>query len=540
MAKKSLVNESRRNFLKRTALAGAGMAVVVSGCAPKTEAAGSNLEWAKEADIVVVGSGTVAVAALTAAKEGAKVIVLEKNIAFGGTTALSGGGFWVPNNHAMKAKGIEDSREGAIKYMKRVTENQSTDELIEIYVDASPEMTKYLEDSFNWTFDTGSTPAYADYYVGEGSVPYGRTLYMYKDGSQVGAGVMYQEYKAALESLGVEILMETAGKKLVTNEAGEVIGIIAEANGAEIAIKANKAVILGTGGFDFNKEWTQHFLRGPIFFSNAVQTNTGDGHIMGMELGASLRNMNESWGLPGFVMDAEKLLGEVDWQMYRGKPGAIVVNKHGERIGNEACPYEQFQRAFYFYDTGRFEWRNIPSYFIVDSSYTEYYFLPGSGYQVGVIPDWFVKADTLEELAEKLGIDYTGLQATLDVFNPNALEGIDPVWHRGENPFDLNTAGDYMGRTDLKNVCLAPIEKGPFYGAPYYPGTCGTNGGLQINKNGQVLHLSGQPIPRLYAVGNTSGSVMGAAYPGGGATLGAGFTFGYLAAKHAIELGPIA
>ena len=535
MAKNESFNTSRRKFLKTSALATVGVAAVAAGCSPKQASEQTaSMEWDKEADVVVVGSGTVTVAALVAAKEGAKVIVLEKSPAFGGTTAVSGGGAWIPNNYAMQAAGIEDSREAAISYMKRVTENQSTDELIEAYVDAGPKMIEYLRDQFGIKMDVSASRQYGDYYPGEGSVPYGRTVYVVDDeGTNVGAQGAFAMYKAALDEMGVEIMFETPGKKLLTNDAGEVIGIVAESAGSEIRIKANKGVILGTGGFDHNKEWTQHFLRGPIFWSNAVVTNTGDGHVMGMELGASLRNMNESWGLPGFVLDFDKLQGEADWQVYRGKPGAIVVNKHGERIGNEACPYEQFQRAFWYYDTGTFEWRNTPSYFIADGSFAEYYFLPGSGYQIGVVPDWMVVADTLEELAEKLGIDYEGLQATLEVFNPNAEEGVDPVWHRGENPFDLDTAGDYMGRTDLKNICLAPIQKPPFYGAAYYPGTCGTNGGLQINKNGQVLHVTGKIIPGLYAVGNTSGSVMGAAYPGGGSTLGAGYTFGYLAALHA-------
>lgn len=533
---------SRRGFLKKTAMLGAGIAAAgsLAACKPTAEVATETITWDKEADVVVVGSGTAAVAALVAAKEGAKVVILEKSVAFGGTTALSGGGFWVPNNYAMQAKGIADSREGAIAYMKRVTEGQSKDELIETYVDSAPKMTEYLRDNFGWTFDVGGNKNFQDYYVGEGSVDFGRTINMYVDGANAYGYGTYVAFKAALDEMGVETLFETAGKKLITNAAGEVIGVVADSAGTEIKIKANKGVILGTGGFDHNKTWTKNFLRGPIFFSNAVPTNTGDGHVMGMELGASLRNMNESWGLPGFVLDEEKLMGEADWQMYRGKPGAIVVNKYGERIGNEACPYEQFQRSFWYYDSGKFEYRNAPSFWIADSSFAQYYFFPGSNYQLGVVPEWITKADTLEELCEKLGIDFAGFQKTLDVFNPNALEGVDPVWHRGENPFDVNTAGDYMGRTDLKNVCLAPIAQGPFYGAAYYPGTCGTNGGLEINANGQVLHVTGNPIPRLYAVGNTSGSVMGAAYPGGGSTLGAGFTFGYLAALHAVASEPVA
>jgi hypothetical protein len=256
---------------------------------------------------------------------------------------------------------------------------------------------------------------------------------------------------------------------------------------------------------------------------------------MGMALGADLRNMNSCWGLPSMPLDKEKLLGEVDWFMYRGKPGAIVVNKYGERIGNEASAYHVFNRAFWNWDTGKFEWRNTPSYFICDSSFTERYYLPGSGYQAGVIPDWMTQADTLEELCEKLGIDTEGFNATLEVFNPNAENGVDPLFHRGEYQFDLISSGDAT-RTDLKNNCLAPISQGPFYGCEYVPGTCGTNGGLRINANAQVIDVKGNPIPRLYAVGNTSGSVFGDSYPGGGGTLGAGGVFGMLAGRHAVSL----
>jgi hypothetical protein len=251
--------------------------------------------------------------------------------------------------------------------------------------------------------------------------------------------------------------------------------------------------------------------------------------------------MNDSWGLPFFPLNEEKLQGEADWQMYRGKPGAIVVNKHGERFGNEACAYELFQRSFYTWDSGLFEYRNIPAVWICDSTFPENYIMPGSNYKMGVVPDWMKKFDTLEALCKEFGIDVAGFNQMLAAFNENAKNGVDPAWHRGEYDFDKNTAGDLTGkRTDLKNNCLAPIEKGPFYAAPYVPGTCGTNGGLRINANAQVLDVWSNPIPRLYAVGNTSGSVMGAAYPGGGSTVGAGSVFGMLAGLHAAALKPVA
>ncbi len=540
MAKKEKFDLSRRDFLKKTAMATAGVAVMASGCSSPSSGAALP-KWDKEADVVVVGSGTVAMAALVAAKEGAKVILIEKGPAFGGTTSLSGGVYWVPNNYVMREAGIADSREGALKLLKRITENQSKDELIETYVDAAPQMVEYMRDRLNWPSGLTLPGSYQDYYSGEGTVPFGRSISLIDaDGKSIYGQGLSQKFKTALEELGVEILLETPGKKLVTNEAGEVIGVLAETGGTQLAIKANKSVIIGTGGFDFNREWTQNFLRGPIYWSNAVQTNTGDGHAMGMELGASLRSMNESWGLSGFVLDAEKMLAEADWGLYRGKPGAIVVNKYGERIGNESSSYDLFQRAFYCYDNGNYEWRNIPAFFIADGSYAEHYPFLGARYQMGVVPDWMEQADTLEELAQKLGIDMAGLQSTLDVFNPNAEKGIDPIYHRGEFAFDLDSTGDNLGRTDLKNGCLAPIAKPPFYGAQYHPGTCGTSGGLEINKNGQVLHVNGNPIPRLYAVGNTSGCIFGASYPGAGATVGAGMTFGYLAALHAIALEPTA
>jgi len=531
---------SRRNFLKKTAMisVGAVAATTLASCASKTTTgSAAKIEWDKEVDLLVVGSGTVAMAAIAAKDAGAEsVLIIEKGPGFGGTSALSGGGLWLPNNFAMKEAGLEDNREDAYKFLKAVTDGQSTDELINAYLDNAPLLAEWLRDKFGIPWQVG-TSMFNDYYQLPGYRPLGRTIYPAKEGKNLGGMGFWTKIREICDQLGIEVMLETAGKKLILNEAGEVIGLYADSMGSEIAIHARKGVILGTGGFDYNKEMTSAYLRGPIYASNAVNTNTGDGHLMGMAVGADLRNMNDSWGLPFFPLDEATLKGEADWQTYRGKPGAVVVNKHGQRFGNEASAYELFQRAFYVYDSGTFEWRNIPAFWIADATFPEHYFMPGSNYKMGVTPDWIVKADTLEELCTKLGVDYKGFEATLLAFNENAKNGVDPDWHRGEYDFDKGTAGDLSGkRTELKNNCLAPIEKAPFYGAKYMPGTCGTNGGLKINANAQVMNVWGQPIPRLYAIGNTAGSVMGAAYPGGGSTLGAGCVFGMLAGRHAAAL----
>ncbi len=530
---------SRRGFLKKSAMLGAGLAATggMVACAPAaSNGAAEDVKWDKEVDVVVVGSGTAAIAAIAAKDAGAEsVLILEKSIAFGGTSALSGGGFYIPLNYVAKDEGIEDNRDDVFKYLKTVSAGQSSDELLNAFIDSANPMIEWFRDKFGYSWAIGA-PTFEDYYEVDGFRPRGRKVGVANpDGSRTSGGSTWQIFRQTIDELGIEVMLETAGKELVTNAAGEVIGIKAEGIDGPLNIKANKGVILGTGGFDFNRDMTTAFLRGPIMASVSVQTNTGDGHLMGMALGADLRNMNSCWGLPCMPVEPENLKGEADWQMYRGKPGAIVVNKHGERIGNEAAAYHVFNRAFWYWDTGKFEWRNTPSFWIADSSYAERYFFPASGYQLGVVPEWMEQADTLEELCEKLGIDYAGFEETLAVFNPNAEEGKDPVFHRGEYQFDLNTAGD-PSRTDLKNICLAPIAQGPFYGCKYVPGTCGTNGGLRINGNAQVLDITGNPIPRLYAVGCTSGSVMGDAYPGGGSCLGQGSVFGVLAGRHATGL----
>jgi 3-oxosteroid 1-dehydrogenase len=534
-AKKSI---SRRGFLKGAAVLGVSVAAAstLEACSPTTV---SKLpKWDKTADVVVVGTGTVANAAVVAADAGLKVIVLEKATNFGGTTALSGGGMWIPNNYVMQAAGVPDSKADALKYLQAISEGASTDELMTAYLDKSVEMLNWLRDKAGFKFQRSSPQSFADYYPWAPGVhdALGGRMVSILRADKVGAGKgLMQSIKEYLDAHKdkVEIMLETPAKRLVTNDTGDVVGVIATSNGKDIAIQANRGVILGTGGFDYNKEMMTAYLRGPIYFSAAVPTNTGDGHLMGMAVGADLRNMNSVWGLPGYVVKPGSFQGETDWQMFRGKPGSITVNKYGERFMNEGVAYHPSLRAWYFYDTGRDEYRNLPSYALFDSGYTAHYPLPGANYKVGVVPAWFQVADTFDALATKLGIDPAGLKATVDSFNANAKNGVDPVWRRGESNFDQVTAGD-VKRSDLKNPDLAPLETGPFYGAAIWPGTCGTNGGLRTNVNAQVLNVWGQAIPGLYATGNTMASVMGASYPGGGATVGQGMTFAYVAAQQMI------
>ena len=530
---------SRREFIKNAAAFGAGVAAVgtLAGCGAATS---QNQKWDKEVDVVVVGTGTIAVAALVAADAGAKVLMLEKAPVFGGTSATSGGTLWIPNNYVMKAEGVADSREQALAFMKRVAEGQSNDELMNAFLDNAPKMVEWLRDKASFKWQRRSAPStFADYYPFEGSLREGitRGVSIDRQDKVTGGKGLFMSVKEAIDARKIEVLYETPGRRLVTNEKGEVVGIIADSNGKDMAIKANRGVILGTGGFEHNKEMALHFLRGPLSWAITVPTCTGDGHLMAMAIGADLRNMNECAGLPGYKPDPNTFTGEADWQMFRGKPGAVVVNKYGERIGNESANYDTSLRAFHVYDTGTFEWRNVPSFAIFDSGYASRYAFPATDYKVGAMPKWMTKADTLDALAAALKIDMAGLKKNIEIFNDSAKKGVDPLWHRGESDFDKFTAGD-VKRTELKNPCLAPLETPPFYGAPIWPGTCGTNGGLRVNATGQVINVWGKVIPGLYCSSNTMAHVTGAGYPGGGGQLGPGMTFAFIAGNAAAARKP--
>ncbi len=520
---------SRRNFLRGAAVAGTVAASSGFSFLGKPEIANAqDVSWDKEADVVVLGSGTGQVAALRAAANGLKVLVVEKAANGGGTSSISGGGIWAPNNFRMQEAGIPDSREEAIEYLNQITFGQSTPELIEAYVDTINQVIEFLRGE---GLDFSLSPTFNDYFpTFSGGKAEGRQLAPVSNIEGVrGGGALMRMIKAAADARGIEFVFGTAAQHFILSPEGEIIGVAADQGGTPYNVRALRGVVVATGGFDHNDEMVKHFLRGPVYYSNAVATNTGDGHLMGMALGANLRNMNEHWGWPVFYSESGGYSMPA-LPMELGKPGAIVVNHKGQRFFDEAGSYDEVTRAFFTWDTGLHEWQNIPAFLVADSGFASRYTL---GYVPipDELPDWIVKADTLEELAATLGIDADGLAATVARFNEFAAQGVDPDWQRGVSPFDQLTGGD-RARTDIVSPNLAQLTEAPFYGAKVWPGALGTCGGLQINPNGQVLDVWGNPIPRLYAVGNASGSVMGAGYPGGGGTIGSGITFGFLAAEH--------
>lgn len=538
---------NRRSLLKGSLLATAAVSTLGAGrvvAAPSTyepaETASSSYsrpqQWDREVDVVVIGSGTGLVAALAAAKAGKRVLVLEKNTAPGGNTVVSGGVFWVPNNRVMKREGLHDSREMSLQYLNQLAQGQSSDEIIDAFVDNGPDMVDFIEANTSLKFRVSKLMGeVADYHPEwKGSNVKGRSLEPVQASVSMAGGLLVTSILQAFIDAGGQLLTAAPAKRLLFKENSqghrEVTGVVAEYEGELITIAARDGVLMASGGFERNSEMKKHFLRGPSPYTLGAETNTGDGIHMGMAAGADLRNMNEVWGITVYKGDAQangQLLGGIalDAQIERRNAGCIAVNRYGERFCNEAADYDSTWRSYHSWQNwGELGYRNLPAYHIFDQRYRENYPLAGKTVDEA-LPSWVIKADSLEELAEKLSIDKQGLKKTVERFNEFATKGVDEDFTRGESLYDT------YGVNDPKRT-LGALSKPPFYGAEISPADLGTCGGLHVNGEAQVIDVFGNLIKGLYASGNCAGvGSPGSLYGGGGGTIGPAMTFAYIAGK---------
>jgi 3-oxosteroid 1-dehydrogenase len=332
----------------------------------------------------------------------------------------------------------------------------------------------------------------------------------------------------------IPLWRETALVDLV-EQGGRVVGLKVRRQGEPLTLTVRRGVILAAGGFERSQALRERFLPGPTAsqWSATPPNNTGDALLAGLKLGAATALTDHAWWAPTMHVPGEEKQRALFVE--RNLPGCVLVNGKGQRFVDEAAPYADIVYAMY--EDHAKSGCCVPAWLVFDARYRRRYpmgpLLPATVQSDKKVPaDWWGKvihrAPTLAELASQIGVDSVGLAATVERMNEYAERGEDLEFGKGGNSFDR-----YYGDPDNHpNPCLAPITQAPFYAVRVDAGDIGTKGGLLTDRHARVLREDGQPIPGLYAIGNTAASMMGPTYPGAGSTLGPAMTFGYLAALH--------
>jgi succinate dehydrogenase/fumarate reductase flavoprotein subunit len=539
-----------------------------------TRAAAPARNWARTADVVVVGSGAAGLsAAIAATRAGASVVVLEKAAVVGGTTSKSEGAYWVPNNHHLREKGRSDPKEQALRYMvrgaypfqyresaPRYGVGQHEYELIETFYDNAGVVVEELEKLGITRAVLADLPDYQDHYDGQATPSSGRVLLpLLKDGTMGQGRELVRQLRAWLDANKVPILLRHAVTDVERNAAGEVVGITAMSPNGPISVRAHKAVVFGSGGFTHNPEMMANFQAVPNWGGCAVATNQGDFVRIGSKQGARLGNMANAWRAElvlELALDTPSVAQDV-WQ----PPGdsMILVNKHGRRVVNEKRNYHERTRAHFVWDSVESEYPNKLLYMVYDTRTVELFGGNQPLPRPGEKSSYVIEAPSLaalgpaiqarlDSLAAKIGRETLSpeftrnFEAQVARYNADAAKGVDSEFKRGLYPYDgvWHSVINSVPRKEatLKpaepNPCVYPIDtKGPLFAIILGAGTLDTNGGPVINARAQVLSSDGQPIPGLFGAGNCVASPAASAYWGAGATLGPALTFGTLAGRHA-------
>lgn len=519
-----------------------------------------------ETDVVVLGTGSAGLtAALSAAAAGAAVEVFEKAATVGGTTAVSGGVVWIPAHNRCPDGELTES--DALQYLRAQSLGQMDDDLVETFVRTGPAMLEFVESYSGLRFEVAAGfPDYRPELPG-GRPTGGRSLSagpfdltqlgewgsritsFPADWSNVGFDAETRARLHAAVEEGSELCV--AGTALIagllkglldagitphTNaraeeliaERGEIVGVRLALPDRTLKVRARRGVVLGVGGFEWDPGLVQAFLRGPMHGAVSPPNNTGDGLRMAMAHGADLGNMGEAWWvpivqIPGDTIDGKQRSRSV--RLERTRPRSIIVNQAGHRFVNEACDYNSMAGAFHYLDP-RGGYVNDRGWMVFDSVHLQRYgFLgvaPGEP-----VPDWFCESADLAELGAKTGIDADGLIRTIDEWNRHVAQEVDPEFGRGSSAYDGYWGDD--SATTVAGKTLGPIDTAPFYAVPVRIGAMGTKGGPRTDHDGRVLHVHGEPIPGLFAAGNTMAGATGRAYGGAGGTIGPAMVFGYRA-----------
>lgn len=555
------------------------------------------MSWDHTYDLVIVGTGAAGMAAALRGHDlGLKVLLLEATDQYGGSTAISGGVVWIPNNSQLPSRGIPDSREDALTYLRHITQGVVPDERLVAYVDHSTRVLEYLHAKSHFQLD--ALEEYADYYPeAPGGKPGGRSMEPLPfDATQLGdefrrlrkshpqSQIMGKFGITAREAQGylvpgvfgtLKLIWRFvqyaarwfkrrrfhrdtklhAGNALIGRlrrslmdrdvplwleapvtelvmEEGRAVGVVVERGGEPVRIAGTKGVVLAAGGFERNQAWREQYLPGPT----SSDWNAGN-----------LRNQGDGIRMGMEAGGATDLMDEAWWTpvtrlprsdkawvlvVEKSLPGGIFLNSKGQRFYNEAAPYLDVGRAMYDADAA-------PDAFLIFDA------LFRKNYPVGPIAPGYAMPD--KTLSRRLREDFLIKADTLEALAdkcglpPEAVTAtfarFNEMAARGvDEDFQRGESANDRYYADPRvgsNPSIRPITHGPFYAIRIYPGDLGTKGGLVTDAEGRVLRDDGAAIPGLFAAGNNSAAVMGRTYPGAGGTIGPALVFGFRAAEAA-------
>ncbi|MEG1462927.1 flavocytochrome c [Anaerorhabdus sp.] len=435
------------------------------------------------ADVIVIGAGGAGLAAgVTANQAGASVIVIEKMPKVGGNTILAGGALNAVDEGSETAIANKDSVELHYTQTYEGGDKQGDPELVRTLVTNAWDGVEWLQ-SLGMEFKEGTF-----------TVLGGMWPRAHKPVEPVGTGFFnaYQNYVDSNEN--IDLYLETTAKEFIV-EDGKVVGVIAEGKtGNKITLYANKGVVLATGGFGKNVEMRQEYNTLWANLDESIKSTnhagaTGDGIIMAEAIGAELVQMGNIQLLPMGDPETGSLSGNIEM----GVENRIFVNDEGNRFVDEGARRDVMTNAL-------FDQPNAHMWVILDSH--DY----PTGDEVNnfnesinqlVADGRAFKGETLEELAEQIGVNPENLVKAVEGFNAHVA----------------NKSADEFGRTLYQD----PINQGPYYAGARVPTVHHTMGGVKINTDAQVINTAGEIIPGLYAAGEVVGGIHGANRLGGNA-----------------------
>lgn len=546
-------------------------------------------------DLLVIGSGTGMAAALAGTEAGMSTLIIEKTEYVGGSTARSGGAFWVPGNHALTSKGADASLADAGRYLRAVVGDDAPAARGEAFLRNGTATIDMLSRTTPMKFFWAK--GYSDYHPEQpGGSDLGRTCECRPfDAATLGAerkrlrpGVMEasfpmpvtgadykwlnlmakvplraiprivrrvtqglggmllrREYIAGGQALaagmyagvlraGIPVWTDTTLVRLTT-DGDTVTGAVLSHNGSEVTVVARKGVVLAAGGFDHNMPMRRKFQSESLLenMSFGSSGNMGDAIESAQQLGAATDLMDQAWWFPAIAPLPDR--DPVVMLAERSLPGSLVVDQRGARFTNESADYMSFGQQILEREKGGDPVESM--WLVFDQKYRNSYLLGSGLFPRQPLPQsWYDakiahSASTPEGLARSIGLPEREFAANLARFNALAAAGEDSDFGRGRSAYDRY----YGDPTISPNPNLRPLDTGQLLAIKMVLSDLGTCGGLQTDERGRTLRADGTAIDGLYSIGNTAANAFGKAYPGAGATIGQGLVYGYIAAHDAAD-----